>query len=323
MQSSWEGRLEVKALVTGGAGFIGSAIARALVEGGWTVRVLDNFLTGFEENVPLGAELMRADIRDLEAVRLACRGVEVVFHQGALRSVERSVDNPRLTQDCNVVGTLNVLLGSEETGVRRVVYASSSSVYGDLNSLANREDSLPEPASPYAASKLAGEYYCRVWTRLKGLSTVSLRYFNVFGPGQHPESKYAAVFPAFISALAAGRPPEVHWDGEQSRDFTYIDDVVRANILAALGDDRVDGEVLNIGGGHPKSVKEVLDSVSENLGRWIDPIPTPKRSGDVRRTWADITKAKKLLGWEPRVTWDRAVETTVHWFLENANRRNG
>lgn len=313
----------MKALVTGGAGFIGSAISRALLQEGWTVRILDNFLTGFEENVPDGTELLRGDLRDQDAVLHACRDVEVVFHQGALRSVARSVDNPRLTQECNVVGTLNVLLGAEAAGVGRVVYASSSSVYGDVDGRVNREDMPPDPLSPYAASKLAGEYYCRVWTRLKGISTVCLRYFNVFGPGQHPESKYAAVFPAFISALGADRPPEVHWDGEQSRDFTYIEDVVRANILAAEVRGKVSGSVINIGGGEPKSVNEVLVSVSKAMGRWIEPLHTPKRMGDVRHTRADISRAAELLAWTPKTPWEQAVESTVRWFFDGkpADRR--
>jgi nucleoside-diphosphate-sugar epimerase len=182
----------------------------------------------------------------------------------------------------------------------------------------NREDLPPDPLSPYAASKLAGELYCRVWTRLKGLSTVSLRYFNVFGPGQSLESKYAAVFPAFCSALVAGRSPEVHWDGEQARDFTYIDDVVRANLLAAGVDDRVDGAVLNIAGGRPKTVNEVLRSVSDALGTWIAPVQTPRRAGDVRRTNADISRAGELLGWRPEAEWDEAVRATVRWFAEGA-----
>jgi nucleoside-diphosphate-sugar epimerase len=308
----------MKALVTGGAGFIGSAIARALVGRGWTVRILDNFFTGFEQNVAAEAEVVRGDLRDLNTVRGACRGAHVIFHQGAVRSVARSVDDPLLAQSCNVEGTVNVLMAAEEAGVQRVVYASSSSVYGDADNQVNSEQLPPNPLSPYAASKLAGEYYCRVWTSLKGLSTVSLRYFNVYGPGQHPESKYAAVFPAFISALASKLPPQIHWDGEQSRDFTYIDDVVRANLLAAEADDRVDGAVINIGGGRPKTVNEVLESVSEAVGHWIEPVFQAKRLGDVRRTRADITKARELLGWIPSSDWKQSVEATVHWFKDRA-----
>jgi nucleoside-diphosphate-sugar epimerase len=311
------GSAGTRALVTGGAGFIGSAIARELVERGWAVRILDNFLTGFEENVPPGVEVAHWDLRDLDRVREACRGVDVVFHQGAVRSVPRSVDEPVLVEQCNVAGTLNVLVAGEEAGVRRVVYASSSSVYGDVGDSMNREDMPTDPQSPYAVSKLAGEQFARVWTRVKGLSTVSLRYFNVFGPGQHPESRYAALFPAFIKALADGVPPEVHWDGGQSRDFSYIDDVVRANLMAATSEGPVDGTVMNIGGGEPKTVNEVLLAVSEAMGRWIEPVHCSKRAGDVRHTHADISRARELLGWEPRASWEESVAATVRWFLES------
>ena len=306
----------MKALVTGGAGFIGSAIARALVGDGWSVRVFDNLLTGFEENIPEGAEFVLGDLRDLEAIRAATGDVDVVFHQAALRSVPRSVDDPLLSETCNIAGTLNLLVAAEEAKVRRVVYASSSSVYGDVKEGRQREDMTPSPLSPYAVSKLAAEQYCRVWTHLKGLSTVSLRYFNVFGPGQRPESKYAAVFPAFIDALVAGRAPELHWDGEQSRDFSYIDDVVSANIAAGTVTGDVDGAVLNVAGGEPKTVNQVLAAVSDSVGTWIDPVRTPKRAGDVRRTHADISRTQQLLGWKPEAVWEEAVKRTVDWFLE-------
>ncbi|MGH2728550.1 MAG: SDR family oxidoreductase [Actinomycetota bacterium] len=306
----------MNALVTGGAGFIGSAIARALLERGWTVRVFDNLLTGFEENIPDGAAFVQGDLRDLDAVREACAGAEVVFHQAALRSVPRSVDDPLLSESCNVAGTVNLLVGAEQAGVRRVVYASSSSVYGDVAEGRQQEDMTPSPLSPYAVSKLAAEQYCRVWTHLKGLSTVSLRYFNVFGPGQRPESRYAAVFPAFIAALVADRAPEVHWDGEQSRDFSYIDDVVRANIAAATAGPEADGAVINVAGGEPKTVNEVLKAVSDSVGRWIEPERTPKRAGDIRRTHADISRAKRLIGWEPGAAWEPSVAATVAWFLD-------
>jgi nucleoside-diphosphate-sugar epimerase len=308
------GSERMRALVTGGAGFIGSAVAADLIRRGHEVRVLDNFLTGSPEGVPEGADLIEGDLRDLDHVREAVEGIEVVFHQGAVRSVPRSVDEPVLVDQTNILGTLHVVLAAAEAGVRRVIYASSSSVYGDVGEKINREDLLPDPMSPYAASKLAAEYYCRVWTRLRGLSTVSLRYFNVFGPGQSHESRYAAVFPGFCTALVAGRPPDLHWDGEQSRDFTYIDDVVRANLLAAEADERVDGVVINIAGGSPRSVNEVLRSISEAVGRWIEPTRSPRRAGDVRRTRADITRARKLLGWQPQADWDQAVRATVAWF---------
>ena len=307
------------ALVTGGAGFIGSAIARALLDNGESVRILDSFLTASEESVPGGAEVLRGDLRNPTDVESACDGAEVVFHEGAVRSVPRSVEEPLLTLECNVVGTMHLLLAAERAGVRRVVYASSSSVYGDTGGAPNSEDMPTNPMSPYAASKLAAENYCRIWSKLKGLSTVSLRYFNVFGPGQHPESKYAAVFPAFISALAAGRAPEVHGDGEQSRNFTYIGDVVRANLLASEADDRVDGAVINIGGAGTKTVNQALGSISRAMGKWVEPSTTPPRPGDIRHTKADITLANDLLGWTPQAEWEQAVAETVRWFLDKQN----
>jgi UDP-glucose 4-epimerase len=306
----------MRSLVTGGAGFIGSAVARALLDRGDQVRVLDNFMTGAKEAVPQEAELVEGDLRHLEDVRAAVRDVDVVFHQGAIRSVPRSVDEPVLVEECNVLGTLNVVLAASEAKVRRVVYASSSSVYGDVEEGINREELPPDPLSPYAASKLAGEYYCKVWTRLRELSTVSLRYFNVFGPGQSAESKYAAVFPAFCSALVRGEAPVVHWDGEQARDFTYIDDVVEANLLAADAAGSVSGAVINVAGGRPRTVNDVLRGVSDALGTWIPPARAPRREGDVRRTHADISRARELLGWEPRADWDQAVRATAEWFTK-------
>jgi nucleoside-diphosphate-sugar epimerase len=300
----------VNALVTGGGGFIGSAIVRRLAAEGHAVRVLDNFLTGSSDRVDPAAELIEGDLREPDVVEKACADIDVVFHQGALRSVPKSVDQPLLATECNVLGTLNVLVAAQNQSVRRVVYASSSSVYGDTEEV-QREDRMPNPRSPYAASKLAGEQYCQVWTRLHDLSTVSLRYFNVFGPGQNPESKYSAVFPAFVSALLAGRAPELHWDGEQTRDFTYIDDVVAANIAAASGGPALDGEVFNIAGGQPKTINEVLRAVSDAVGQWIEPTRTPRRPGDVRSTHADLTKAREVLGWVPAAQWETAVEATV------------
>jgi nucleoside-diphosphate-sugar epimerase len=310
-------------LVTGGAGFIGSTIARAAIAQGMAVRVFDSLIAGHREVVPPEAEFILGDLRDGEAIARACEGVDVVFHEAALRSVPRSVDEPLLTEECNVGGTLNLLMAAEAAGVRRVVYASSSSAYGATTEGLNREDATPNPQSPYAVSKLAAEYYCKLWTHLKGLSTVSLRYFNVFGPGQHPESKYAAVFPALISALAAGRPPEVHWDGEQSRDFTYVGDVARANLMAAAADSRVDGQVFNIGAGRPKTINETLAAISEALGVWIDPIRTPMRQGDIRSSLADAGKAREYLGWEPQADWTEAIAATVRWFTEGFKTQAG
>ncbi len=304
----------MKVLVTGGGGYIGSVLAGALIARGDDVRVLDNFLTGTRERVPEGAELVEADLRDADAVAKACRDIEIVYHQGALRSVPRSVDQPSLATECNVLGTLNVLLGADAAGVRRVVYASSSSVYGESTAERMQEDQLPDPRSPYAASKLAGEYYCKAWTYTQELSTISLRYFNVFGPGQPREGKYSLVFPAFVQCLVTGEAPEIHWDGEQSKDFTYIDDVVRANLLAAKAGPEADGAVLNIGNGSPRTVNEVLRAVADVVGTWVEPKRLPKRAGDIRRTHADIARAKQVIGWEPRADWKEAIAATVAWF---------
>lgn len=305
-------------LVTGGAGFIGSSIAKTLQAAGRDVVVLDNLIAGNREAVPEGTTFVEADIRDLDALRSAFDGVEVVIHQAALRSVPRSVEEPHLVNETNVTGTLNVLIAAEETGVRKVVYASSSSGYGGIaeHGQMSRETDPTLPRSPYAVSKLAGEHYCRVWTEVKGLATVSLRYFNVFGPGQAADSKYAAVFPAFVSALARGEAPEIHWDGEQSRDFTYIDDVVAANIAAMDAGPDADGHVFNVASGDPKTINDVYRSLCEVTGVDIDPTYVPKRTGDIRHSYADISAAKALLGWEPRAEWKAAVRSTVEWFQD-------
>ena len=300
----------IRALVTGGAGFIGSAIARRLLERGDQVRVLDSLITNDESGVPEGAEFLRTDLRDRPALDDACAGIDVIFHQAAIRSVPRSVDDPWLAHDCNVNGTLNLLMAAEKAGVGRLIYASSSSAYGDVGDAINVETMAPAPRSPYAVSKLSGEYYCKAWAILGKLPTLSLRYFNVFGPGQRPDSKYSAVFPAFISALLAGEAPEVHGDGLQARDFTYIDDVVNAN-LAAASADVADGTVMNVAAGRPKTVLDVLDSVSKELGIWKEPNFVPRRAGDIMSSRADIARAREMLSWEPRADWDQAVKATV------------
>ncbi|HVL90869.1 MAG TPA: NAD-dependent epimerase/dehydratase family protein [Actinomycetota bacterium] len=304
----------MKVLVTGVAGFIGSRLAGRLIADGHEVRGLDSFLTGFKENIPDGCDFLEADLRDLDAMHAATRGVEVVFHQAARRSVAKSVDDPRLSHECNATGTLNLLIAAHGAGVRKFVYASSSSVYGDPPEPLRTETQVPRPISPYAVSKLAGEHYGQAFTAIHGLPVVSLRYFNVFGPGQHRESKYALLFPAFVEALVEKRAPEVDWDGHQSRDFTFIDDIVEANLKAANAGPEADGESFNIGAGHGRTVNEVLEAVSDAVGRWIDPVATPKRPGDVRHTLADIGKAKRLLGWEPRADWDASVRACVDWF---------
>lgn len=306
----------MRVLVTGGAGFIGSNLAAALRDRGDEVRVLDSLLNSTPDRVPDGVEFHERDLRDGDAVRAACEGVEVVFHQGALRSPMRSVEDPIPTTECNVIGTLNVLVAATAARVRRVVYASSSSVYGHREGEPQREDDPTDPMSPYAASKLAGEQYCSVWTKTHGLSTVGLRYFNVFGPRQNPESRYSAVFPAFTAALLDERAPEVHWDGEQSRDFTFIDDVVAANLAAASADDRVDGAVVNVAGGEPKTIIETLKAVSEAVGTWIEPTYLPKRPGDIRHSRADLSRAEELLGYRPEAVWDEAVAATVAWLRD-------
>jgi UDP-glucose 4-epimerase len=320
-------------LVTGGAGFIGAHLVKALAGRGEPVRVLDNFTTGSARNLayalgleeidlPLEdrgvrrygrVEVMRGDIRDPATCAQACQGMEVVLHQAAMRSVPRSVDDPRGANENNVVGTLNLLIAAHGAGVRRFVYASSSSVYGDAPDLPKREDHVPAPVSPYAASKLAGEHYCRAFARTYGLSTVSLRYFNVFGPLQDPLSQYAAVVPRFIRWTLEGQPLEIHGDGLQSRDFTYVDNVVVANLLAA--DARgVDGEVYNIACGERFTVLEVAAVVEALTGRHVARHHAPPRVGDVRHTLADIARAKTRLGYEPIVGFREGMTRTVAFF---------
>lgn len=302
------------ALVTGGAGFIGSALARRLLAGGHEVRVLDNLSTGSADGVPEDAEFVEGDLRDLEVCRKAADACDVVFHQAALPSVPRSIEDPLTTNEVNVGGTLNLLAAAAQGGCRRFVYASSSSVYGDPPEALRIESQRPLPISPYAASKLAGEHYIAAFAAAMGLATVSLRYFNVFGPGQDPHSKYAAVFPRFIAALLRGEAPEIYGDGEQTRDFTFIDDVVEANLLAAAAPPEADGEAFNVGAGRPRSVNETLRAISEAAGVWTDPIFSPPRPGDVRHSLADLTRSRAVLRYDPKAEWEGAVAATVEWF---------
>ena len=322
-------------LVTGGAGFIGSHLVRALVARGHPVRVLDNFSTGSPANLAYalgrevatpaeggsavlsGVEVLRGDIRDPAACERACQGVDVVLHQAAMRSVPRSVEDPRGANESNVTGTLNMLVAAAGAGARRFVYASSSSVYGDDPALPKREDQPPAPISPYAASKLAGEYYCRVFSRTFGLSTVSLRYFNVFGPLQDPKSQYAAVIPRFITWTLGGQPLEIHGDGLQSRDFTYVDNVVAANLLAAEGPD-VQGEPFNIACGERLTLLEVADTIERLVGRRSQRQHTSPRRGDVRHTLADISKVRARLGYEPAVGFAEGMARTVAYFRQQS-----
>ncbi len=306
-------------LVTGGAGFIGSHLVERLLRDGGRVRVLDNFSTGTEANLafagryPDALEVIRGDVRDLPVLERAAAGTRVIFHQAAMRSVPRSVRDPLGANEHNVTGTLHVLEAARRAGVPRVVYASSSSVYGDRPDLPKREDQPPAPVSPYAVSKTAGEQYATVWTRLYGVETVGLRYFNVFGPRQDPASEYAAVIPRFILWGLRGEPLEVHGDGTQSRDFTYVDNVVEANLLAARAAGAA-GEVVNVGCGARISLLDIIARLEALLGRALPRRHTPPRAGDVRHTLADVGKAKRLLGYTPLVDFDEGFRRTVEYF---------
>ena len=301
-------------LVTGGAGFIGSSLSRAIVERGGEVRVLDSFLTGRDENLAdlPDVEVMRGDIRDLDTLKSAMKGVERVLHQAAVPSVPRSLKDPLLSNDSNITGTLNVLIAARDAGVPRVVMASSSSVYGDSPALPKVETMEPRPLSPYAITKLTGEYYCKVFFRQFGLETVALRYFNVFGPRQDPTSDYAAVIPLFISLMARGKRPNLNGDGLHSRDFTYIDNVVQANLRAAEAPN-VGGEVFNVACGQRYTLLDLIASLNKILGTDIEPTFGPPRPGDVQHSLADIGKARQLLGYEPAVTFEEGLERTVVW----------
>ncbi len=303
-------------MITGGAGFIGSNLAEALVKNGQAVRIFDNFSTGSMDNLATfrdRIDIVEADLRDFAAVRKAMEGVEYVCHQAALRAVQRSVDDPLSSDEVNVHGTLHILEAARQSGsVKRVVYASSSSVYGDNPALPKKEDQTPAPVSPYAVSKLAAEHYCRVFTRLYGLETVSLRYFNVFGPKQSPLSKYAAVVPLFMRAALRGEPIEVHGDGEQSRDFTHIDDVVQANMLSCTVPG-VGGEAFNIACGDRHSLLEIASIIGRFVGHELQRRHVDPRAGDVRHTQADITKAERLLGFRPQVEFKEGLRRTFEW----------
>lgn len=303
-------------LVTGGAGFIGSHIARSLAENGERVRVLDNLSSGRSDNLAGIAgeiEVIEGDLRDAEVVARAVDGCEVVYHQAAVPSVPRSVADPRTSLDAGITGTLNVLLAARDRGARRVVFASSSSIYGDTPVMPKQEDMTPKPLSPYAISKLSAEQLCGVFTRLYGLETVALRYFNVFGPNQDPASEYAAVIPKFIAAVAAGERPTIFGDGEQSRDFTYIANVVDANLRAAEVPE-ASGRVFNIASGRAITVNRMLALVGELLGKSAEADYTDPRPGDIRDSLADITAARDVLGYDPEVSFEDGMAMTVAAF---------
>jgi len=308
-----------KFLVTGGAGFIGSNICRKLVGEKCFIRVVDNLLTGKKSNLASIAdkiEFIEADMGDEKVARKAMKGIDVVLHQGALPSVPRSVDDPAATHKHCVDATFTLLLAARDAKVKRFVYAASSSAYGDTPTLPKVETMPCMPLSPYAAAKLVGEYYCSVFSKVFGLQTISLRYFNVFGPHQDPTSQYAAAIPAFVTAILKGQPPTVYGDGQQSRDFTYIDNVVHANLLAARAK-RTAGEVINIACGEAVTVNEIISMINAMTHNNIKPKYEPTRPGDVKHSLADINLAKKLIGFEPVVSFKAGLELAIDWYREN------
>jgi len=303
-------------LVTGGAGFIGSHIATALVERGDRVRVLDNLSTGHKSNLAhLGkrVELIEGDVADGKAVVAAIQGVDCIFHQAALASVPRSVEKPLETHAVCVTGTVTLLDAARRAGVRRVVYAGSSSAYGDQPTSSKRETDLPSPLSPYAAAKLAAEHYCHAFTATYGLETVTIRYFNVFGPRQDPKSEYSAVIPLFVTAMLAGRRPTIFGDGRQSRDFTYVDNVVRGNLLAADAQGVV-GRTINVACGYQTDLLDLVAAINRVLGTDLQPSHAEPRVGDVRESLADITQARQLLAYEPTVHFEDGLRRSIDYY---------
>lgn len=308
-----------KFLVTGGAGFIGSNICRKLISQGCFVRVIDNLLTGKKSNLADiidKIEFIEADMGNPRAIRSAMKGIDIVLHQGALPSVPKSIDNPAATHTHCVDATFAVLLAARDMGIKRLVYAASSSAYGDTPTLPKVETMLTNPLSPYAAAKLAGEYYCSVFYRSFGLETISLRYFNVFGPFQDPTSQYAAAIPAFVTSILRGKPPTIYGDGEQSRDFTYIDNVVEANLRAARAK-KTGGEVVNIACGKAVTVNEIIGMINDITGKNVKPIYAPARTGDVKHSLADIALAKKLIGYKPVTLFRQGLEIAIEWYRDN------
>jgi len=306
-------------LVTGGAGFIGSNIVETLVAGGEEVVVIDDLSTGKIENIEPwinSIKFIEGDIRDREKVREAMSGVDYVLHQAALASVPRSIENPVLVNEVNVSGTITLLEEARKAGIKRFVYAASSSAYGDTEVLPKTEDMPAAPLSPYAVSKLTGEYYCSVYNHVYGLSTVSLRYFNVFGPRQDPNSQYAAVIPIFISSLLRGERPTIFGDGEQSRDFTFVTNVVNANILASRCEEAA-GQVLNIACGERYTLNELFSLLRQMINVEVDPVYADPRPGDVKHSQADISRAKELLKYEPEISFKEGLEKTVEWYRKS------
>lgn len=303
-------------LITGGAGFIGANLAHALVAQGETVRILDDFSTGRPQNlrgIEDKIEVLRGDIRDPGVVARAVAGIEIILHQAALNSNPRSIKEPEPTNAVNVGGTLTLLQAARAAGTRRVVYASSSSVYGEVAGLPKTEDMPTAPKAPYGVSKLAAELYCRVFAQVYGIETVSLRYFNVFGPRQHPDSEYAAVIPRFLRRMLAGERPVIFGDGEQSRDFTPVDNVVAANLLAAESPEGL-GEVMNIAGEQASTLNQLVAWLNDLLGTGLPPMYEPPRPADIRHSYASIRKAETLLGYRPAVDVREGLRRTIEWF---------
>jgi UDP-glucose 4-epimerase len=313
-------------LVTGGAGFIGSNLVSALVAQGESVRVLDNLATGHWGLVRRlvrdidKVEMRTADIRDRDAVADAVRGVEIVFHEAALGSVPRSVENPIDSDQVNVGGTVTVLDCARRAGVRRVIFAASSSAYGDTPTLPKQEDMPATPMSPYAVTKLTCEHYMRVFARLYDIETLNLRYFNVFGPNQRPEGPYAAAIPRFVKAALQGAPIVIYGDGEQTRDFCFVDNAVRANLLAAACPSKLSGQVVNIAGGRRIALNDLVREIGRVLGRSLDVRHEGPRAGDVRHSLADIARAKELIGYEPAATWEDGIAPTVEFLRQLLER---
>jgi nucleoside-diphosphate-sugar epimerase len=308
-----------KFLVTGGAGFIGSNICRKLLSQGCFVRVVDNLLTGKKSNLTDiidNIEFIQGDIGVEKIARSAVKGIDFCLHQAALPSVPRSIDDPAATHRHCLNATFTLLLAARDAGVKRFVYAASSAAYGDTPTSPKVETMPPQPLSPYAVAKLAGEYYCSVFYNVFGLQTISLRYFNVFGPYQDPTSQYAAVIPAFVTAILKDKPPTIFGDGRQSRDFTYVDNVVEANLLAARAKN-TKGEVINIACGQAVTVNEIIEMINDLLGKNVKPLYTDPRPGDIKHSLADISLAKKVIGFAPKVSFRQGLEKAIDWYCQN------
>jgi len=313
----------VKILVTGGAGFIGSHLVEALVKGGHRVRVLDDFSAGSRSNLRAvrdDVEVLRGNCADAAAARRAARGIDVVYHEAAVPSVARSVADPELSHRANATATVTMLVAARDAGVRRFLYAGSSSVYGDAKQLPKREDMEPRPLSPYAVGKLTGEHYLRIFHNLYGLETLTLRYFNVYGPRQNASSPYSGVISLFVTSLLAGKRPVIYGDGRQSRDFTFVEDVVQGNLRALRARGLV-GQHVNVATGHRVTLRQLLDALARELGVVPRPEHRAPRAGDVRHSLADISAAHRLLGYRPRVDFETGLGRTLAWYRESSGAR--